>query len=117
MKRFLWFILPSMFLVAPRLASAAPVIFAAPVNAASYTLNGLPSSGVSQGGMFILFGAGLGPANLLQVSQFPLPTTAGLGGTTITVNMGGTNYPCIMLYTVASQVAAILPSCNNDAAL
>jgi uncharacterized protein (TIGR03437 family) len=47
----------------------------------------------------------------LQAAQtFPLPTTQGLAGTTIQVTVGGDTETCIMLYTVASQVAAILPS-------
>ncbi len=89
-------------------ASAAPVITGGPVNAASYTLNGLPSSGIAQGSIFILFGSGLGPGQLLQVSAFPIPPD--LGGTSIKVTVGATTVDCPMLYTLDRQVAAILPS-------
>lgn len=86
----------------------APVITGGPVNAASYTLRGLPGFGIAQGSMFVLFGTNLGPSSLLQVSAFPLPTI--LGGTFIRAIVGGTAVDAIMLYTSASQVAAILPS-------
>jgi uncharacterized protein (TIGR03437 family) len=77
-------------------------------NPASYTLSGLPNFGIAQGGMFVLFGSGMGPSQLLQVSAFPIPTQ--LGGTSVTVTVGTTTVNCLMLYTLDRQVAAILPS-------
>ncbi len=88
--------------------AAAPVITGGPVNAASYVRDGLPNSGIAQGSMFIVFGTGLGPLNLTQASSFPLPLT--LAGTSISVRVGGTTTAAIMIYTVATQVAALLPS-------
>jgi uncharacterized protein (TIGR03437 family) len=88
--------------------SAAPEITGGPVNAASYALNGLPNAGIAQGGMFVLFGRNLGPLEFQQVSAFPIPTQ--LGGTSVTVTVGGTTVNCLMLYTLDRQVAAILPS-------
>ena len=89
--------------------SAAPSI-ASVYNGASWTPAGLPNSGVAQGSIFTLTGSGLGPASLQQVQAYPLPTTQGLGGTTIQVTVGSTTETCIMIYTVGTQVAAILPS-------
>lgn len=60
--------------------------------------------------MFVLFGTGMGPESLAQVSAFPLPTSQRLQGTSVQVTAGGTTIDCIMIYTVASQVAAVLPS-------
>jgi uncharacterized protein (TIGR03437 family) len=58
--------------------------------------------------MFIAFGSGLGPASIVYPSPWPFPTE--LAGTTIRVTVGSTTVDCFMVYTVASQVAGILPS-------
>jgi uncharacterized protein (TIGR03437 family) len=79
-------------------------------NGASYTVAGLPNSGIAQGSIFVIFGDNLGPASIVQVSQFPLPTTAGLAGTSVRVTVNGTTVNAIMLYTLKTQVAAVLPS-------
>lgn len=78
------------------------------VNAASSTGPGLPNSGIARGSMFVVYGKSFGPASLVQASSYPLPTT--LGGTSIKVTVGGTTVDAIMVYSSASQVAAILPS-------
>ena len=78
------------------------------VNAASYANPGIPSGAIAQGSMFIVFGARIGPATLTQVSSYPLPTS--LGGTSIKITSGGTTVDAYIIYTTASQVAAILPS-------
>ncbi len=66
------------------------------------------STTVAQGSLIVVFGENLGPANLVQVSQFPL--TNNLAGTSVTVATGSVTLNCPMLYTSAGQVAAILPS-------
>lgn len=88
---------------------AAPAI-AGVYNAASWTPTALPNSGVAQGAIFTVTGTGLGPAALQQVQTYPLPTTQGLDGTTVQVTVGAVAVTCIMIYTVSTQVAAILPS-------
>jgi uncharacterized protein (TIGR03437 family) len=80
------------------------------LNGASYALSGLPNAGIAQGSIFVIFGDNLGPATLAQVNAFPLPTTAGLAGTSVAVTVGGTTVNAIMIYTVKTQVAAVLPS-------
>ena len=95
--------------------ACAAALIAAPTltgvyNAASWVPPKLPNSGIAQGGIFTVTGSGLGPAALQQVQSYPLPTTQGLGGTSIQVTVGGVTENCIMIYTVATQVAAILPS-------
>jgi uncharacterized protein (TIGR03437 family) len=79
-------------------------------NAANWAPSALPNSGIAQGAIFTVTGAGLGPATLLQAQSYPLPTTQGLGGTTVQVMVGTVTETCIMVYTLATQVAAILPS-------
>jgi uncharacterized protein (TIGR03437 family) len=89
--------------------AAAPAITGV-YNAASWLPPSLPNSGVAQGAIFTLTGTGLGPSTLQQVQAYPLPTTAGLAGTTVQVTVGAITETCIMIYTVSTQVAAILPS-------
>jgi uncharacterized protein (TIGR03437 family) len=79
-------------------------------NAGSWIPPLLPNSGVAQGAIITLTGSGLGPSTLLQAQKYPLPTTQGLGGTTIQVKVGGVTETCIMVYTSSAQVAALLPS-------
>ena len=79
-------------------------------NGASYTVAGLPNSGIAQGSIFVIFGDNMGPASIVQVSSFPLPTTAGLAGTSVRVTVNGQTQNAIMLYTLKTQVAAVLPS-------
>jgi uncharacterized protein (TIGR03437 family) len=86
---------------------AQPVVSSA-VNAASYALPELPSSGIAQGSMFIVFGQRMGPATLSIINNFPLPVQ--LEGTSIKVTAGGTTVDAYMIYTSAGQLAAILPS-------
>ncbi len=86
----------------------AQVTVSAAVNAASYLNASLPNGNLTQGGAFVVFGKGLGPATVAEVSAFPLPNT--LAGTSVSVTVGGTTVPCIMLYTLATQVAAVVPS-------
>jgi uncharacterized protein (TIGR03437 family) len=88
-------------------AAGQPVVNSA-VNAASSVDAALPNGGLPQGGMFVVYGSGLGPASLVQVSAFPLP--ASLGGTSVRVTVGQTSVDALMVYTLAGQVAAILPS-------
>lgn len=86
----------------------AQVTLSAAVNSASYLNASLPNGNLAQGVIFIAFGKGIGPSKLAQASAFPLP--AQLAGTSISVTVAGSTVPCIMLYTTATQVAAVLPS-------
>jgi uncharacterized protein (TIGR03437 family) len=93
----------------------AAVLAAAPAltgiyNGASWVPPSLPNSGIAKGSIFTLTGTGLGPSTLQQVQSYPLPTTQGLAGTSIQVTVGGATETCPMIYTVGTQVAAILPS-------
>jgi len=77
-------------------------------NAASNIAPGLPNAAVAQGAMFVLKGAGMGPANVVVATSFPLSTT--IAGTSVRVVVGGQTKDCIMYYSLDRQVAAILPS-------
>ncbi len=95
--------------------AAAPTIGGV-VNAAAWLPPAVTNSGIAQGAMFTVIGSDLGPAGFLQVQDYPLPTTQGLGGTTIQVKVGAVTETCIMIYTVATQVAAVLPSATPTGA-
>jgi len=77
-------------------------------NAGSWIPPLLPNSGIAQGAIFTVTGTGLGPSGLQQAQSYPLSTA--LAGTAMQVKVGSTTANCIMVYTVATQVAAILPS-------
>jgi uncharacterized protein (TIGR03437 family) len=69
---------------------------------------GLPNTSIAQGALFVVYGSGLGPTSPMIATSFPLQRT--LGGTSITVTVGGTTVQAIMYYALSKQVAAILPS-------
>jgi uncharacterized protein (TIGR03437 family) len=108
MKSLICIFMLSLVMTATAVAAAPSITAAGIVNAASYAPPGLPGSNIAQGSLFIIFGTNMGPANLQQAGSFPLPTN--LGGTSITVTVAATTVSCIMIYTSANQVAAILPS-------
>ena len=85
----------------------APMITAIE-NAATNIPPGLPNAAIAQGALFVVKGKNLGPANVVVASAFPLPTS--IGGTSIQVTVGGTTVDAIMYYSLAGQIAAILPS-------
>src|SRR5580704_5113261 len=98
MKQFLS-LLTAAIAISAIPAAAQPVIASLGVrNSASYTLPGLPNSGIAKGSLFIVFGQNLGPAKIVQVSSSPLPTSTGLARTTIQITINGTSVDAIMLY-------------------
>ena len=108
LRRLAGFGLTALILLAAPLLGQPAV--SSVLNGASYALPGLPNGGVAQGSIFIVFGKNLGPVALAEVSKFPLPTSQGLAGTSIKVTVNGTTVDAIMLYTLSTQVAAVLPS-------
>ncbi len=89
-------------------AQAQPVIDDV-VNAAGRIPSGFPGHGVAQGALFAVTGRGLGPATLQQAS-YPLPTTSGLAGVTVTIAAGGSTVNAILVYVLEREIGAILPS-------
>src|SRR5581483_9570715 len=90
------------------------------VNAASYAYAGEPNAAIAQGSMFTLFGSGFAPvtASPVQASTFPLPTSAGLDGVTVTITVGNVTRNAILLWVwnkgntsggYESALSAILP--------
>lgn len=101
-------ILLAVGLLAAATAFAQPVVNDGGIlNAASYANSRLPNGAIAQGSIFVIFGARMGPAAIAQAG-FPLQTT--LAGTSVRVTSGGTNSDCFLVYTLAGQVAALLPS-------
>jgi uncharacterized protein (TIGR03437 family) len=99
----------ALAIVAATLAAQSPS-FTGIVNAASSIPPGFPNYGIAQGSVFVIYGSNMGPTGIIGASALPLPTTAGLSGTTITVTVGGTTLPVPILYTWQPQVAAVMPS-------
>ena len=88
--------------------AAQPVInTSGAVSAASYSPVGLPNSAIAQGSVFIVFGKNLGPASIVSAS-YPLSST--LAGTSAAVTVNGTTVSPPVIYTVAGQVALLMPS-------
>ncbi len=58
--------------------------------------------------MFAIFGLRMGPDEIVIVDAFPLSTE--LAGTSVQATVGGVTVDCFMVFTLAGQVAAILPS-------
>ena len=89
------------------IAAAQPVVTGA-LNTASYITPGFPNAGLAQGSMIAIFGRNLGPASIAQAGAFPLPTE--LGGTSGKITVGGQSLDLVMVYSLATQVGAIIPS-------
>jgi uncharacterized protein (TIGR03437 family) len=77
-------------------------------NAATNIPPGLPNAAIAQGALFVVKGKNLGPENVVVATAFPL--RASISGTSIQVTVGGTTVDAIMYYSLATQIAAILPS-------
>ena len=75
------------------------------VNAASFTPQPYPNSGIAQGSVFTIFGTGLGPAQHVEAG-FPLPTT--LGNSSVAVTVDGTTVNAILFYVAAGQINALI---------
>lgn len=89
------------------IAAAQPAVTGA-LNTASYITPGFPNAGLAQGSMIAIFGRNLGPAAIAQAGSFPLPTE--LGGTSAKITVAGQASDLVMVYTLATQVGAIVPS-------
>ena len=88
-------------------ASAQPVIRAenGVLNTSSY----LPD--IARGSWFVVFGTGMGPASISQYSGgLPYPTELSGTRVTFTPASGGAAVEAKLYYTLATQLAALLPS-------
>jgi len=104
---FVW--LMGLCVAGGNLMAQAPVLTSVQ-NPASNIPAGYPNSGLAQGSIIVIYGSNMGPTTLVQPTSLPFPTTAGLAGTTVKVTVNGTTVTAPMVYSYATQVAAILPS-------
>lgn len=75
------------------------------LNASSYQAD------IARGSWFVIFGSNMGPASIsIHTGALPFPTS--LSGTSVSVTpaAGGTAIACRLWYTLAGQIAALLPS-------
>src|SRR6516162_11607260 len=94
----------STVLIAASIATAAPVI-----QSVQNAAGNIPYRSLALGGIFVIKGTGLGPANISFDSK-PFQNTS-LSGTSIAVTAAnGTIVNALMYYTSDGQVAALLPS-------
>src|SRR6516164_4749782 len=94
----------STILIAASIATAAPVI-----QFVQNAAGNIPFRSLALGGIFVIKGTGLGPANISFDSK-PFQNTS-LSGTSIAITAAnGTTVNALMYYTSDSQVAALLPS-------
>ncbi|HTS49298.1 MAG TPA: hypothetical protein VMH05_15205 [Bryobacteraceae bacterium] len=91
-----------VWVLAPVVLWAQPQIYSVG-NSASYA-----QGSIAQGSIFVVFGYGIGPAELQQANSYPLPSQ--LAGASVQVISGSTTLDCPMIYASFSQTAAILPS-------
>lgn len=93
-----------VLLLAPALSAAPAISPNGIVNANGY------QSQLAPGVVFVVFGTGLGPASLAAASAPNYPTS--LAGTSISFTRSGGGAPVAarVVYTVATQVAGLLPS-------
>ncbi|MGA2739237.1 MAG: hypothetical protein ABSG65_17505 [Bryobacteraceae bacterium] len=78
------------------------------VNAASSSYSPLPNSAIAQGSYFTIYGSGIGPSAAATWKPYPLPTS--LGGSSVSVTVGGTTVAAYPAFVVATQINAVLPS-------
>lgn len=99
--------------IAGTLAAQTPS-FTGIVNAASSIPPGFPNYAIAQGSIFLIYGSNLSNApasgSIYTAATLPLPTTAGLTGTVITITVGSTTVTAPILFTLATQIGAVLPS-------
>ena len=117
MRRLVWIsfalaaLVTMVLLFSPGHAQSRPIVSSGGIlNAASYTLDGMPNSGIARGGMFLVYGYGLGPSTLQKAPDPPTPLPTKLGETSIQVLVAGITVDALIQYTSANVVAAILPS-------
>jgi uncharacterized protein (TIGR03437 family) len=107
MLRWAWLALLGCVL-GPALVAQPYINYRGVVNAARYAPPGVPAGSIAQGAVFTVFGRGLGPAQLTQVSQFPIQTQ--LAGVSLRITQGSTAIDAYPLFVSSGQVGAILPS-------
>ena len=97
-----------IFLLAGSL-EAQPLIYAkGVVNAASFLPPNAPGGAIGRGSIFSIFGNGIGPSAVAQVSAFPLQNS--LSGVSIKFIQGQTSVDVIPLFVSAGQINALMPS-------
>ncbi len=77
-------------------------------NPASNIVTGLPNNGIAQGSIFVIYGSQLGPSSI-SIAQ-TLPYTTSLAGTSVKVVADSVSYDAPVIYTLNTQIAAVMPS-------
>ena len=96
----------ALFVLASTPAQAQPAIRA--TNGVVNASSSLPD--VASGSWFVIFGTGLGPANISVQNAPPYLTSLSQTSITFKPAAGGASISALMYYTLATQVAGMLPS-------
>jgi uncharacterized protein (TIGR03437 family) len=104
---FLSLLVPVAALAQPRITGIQ--------NNYSYLLPGSPNYAIAQGSIFVLYGANMAPAGLLQQGFNPA-LNRNLGGVSVKITVGSTTTEAIPYYVSPGQIAAILPSATPTGA-
>ena len=96
----------ALLLLRPAGAQAAPTVSSA-VNGASYANMNLPNGKLAPGMLFDVFGSGLGPGTIAFATPYPFTTS--VANTSVRVMIGGVPRDCLIVFSLNTQVAAILP--------
>ena len=95
-------------LAQPSPAIPPPVVARAVTNAASGIASGFSGYGVAPGSLIAVSGMNLGPAVKTTAGTYPLATL--LGGTSVTVKVGGVTASALPVTAYVDRVVALLPS-------
>lgn len=106
-----------LFSLATAILTAQPKITGWQLNYA-FTLPGTPHYAAAQGSMIVVYGDGMGPAQLLS-QNFNPALSRNPAGVSVRITVGSTTTEAIPYYVSAAQIAAVVPSATpvGDGAL
>ena len=67
-----------------------------------------PNYGIAEGSIFVIYGSGMGPTSIVIAQTLPDGIT--LSGTSVKVTANGGVYNAPIIYTLNTQVVAVMPS-------
>lgn len=102
--RMLWTLIAGIAAVAPAFAQPAIRAQNGVLNASSYQAD------IARGSWFVVFGSNMGPASIALASGAPFPTELSGTKVTFTPAAGGAAIDARLWYTLAGQLAGLLPS-------
>jgi uncharacterized protein (TIGR03437 family) len=101
----------TLFLLLGTMAATVPVLAQPAIRANDGVLNASSyQADIARGSWFVIFGSGMGPASIALAPGVPFPTELAGTRVTFTPAAGGTAIDTRLWYTLAGQLAGLLPS-------